>query len=94
MSIEFFDPVGDVQKARAGTARTLEVLAGRKVGFVFNQHVSAVAFWDAFEKAVETRHAPAHVARLYKPAHSVTAPLADIERLATETDYALVGVGA
>ena len=94
MSIEFFDPVGDVERADTRGARTLEALASRKVGFVFNQHVSAVAFWDAFEKAVEQKHAPAHVARIYKPAHSVTAARADLERLAGESDYAVVGVGA
>lgn len=94
MSIEFFDPVGDVEKADARGAPTLDALARRKVGFVFNQHVSALSFWGTFEKAVEENHAPDYVARIYKPAHSVTAARADLERLAAETDYALVGVGA
>jgi hypothetical protein len=94
MSIEFFDPVGDVEKAAARAARTLEGLTRRRVGFVFNQHVSALAFWEVLEKAIEEQHAPARVSRIYKPAHSVTAAQADLERLRAETEYALVGVGA
>ncbi len=86
--------VGEIARSSIGSARCLETLAGRKVGFVFNQHVSALAFWEAFEKAVEEAHAPAQVHRIYKPAHSVTAPLADLQRLALRTDYAVVGVGA
>ncbi len=94
MSIEFFDPVGEVLRTTAGRERKLESLGGRNAGYVFNQHVSALTFWEALEKAVAARHAPPHVQRIYKPAHSVTAARADLERLSAESDYALVGVGA
>ena len=94
MSIEFFDPVGEPQRTTAGAARKLESLGGRRAGYVFNQHVSALTFWEALEKAVAALHAPSHVQRIYKPAHSVTATRADLERLSAATDYALVGVGA
>lgn len=94
MTIEFFDPVGDVRQSVRETQRTVENVHGLKVGYVFNQHISAAAFWEAFEQAVGSELEPSHVDRVYKPAHSVTAARADIDRIVRETDYALVGVGA
>ena len=94
MSIVLFDPVGEVEKLQRQSERTLATLAGRKLGCVFNQHVSALAFWKALESEIERTLKPAQVLRIYKSNTWAPAPRADANRLLQETDYALVGVGA
>ena len=94
MTIEMFDPVGEVEKIERAPARVLETLNGRRVGCVFNQHVSAIAFWKALESEIETTLQPAAITRVYKSNTWAPAPRADAERLMKETDYVLVGVGA
>ena len=94
MSIQLFDPVGVVDLAQAKDQRILESLTGKRVGCIFNQHVSSLAFWKALESEIEATLNPASVHRVYKANTWAPAPKADVERLIRETDYALVGVGA
>lgn len=94
MTIEFFDPVGEVQVVEAKPQRVLENIAGKRMGVIFNQHVSSLAFWQALEGEVAASVKPAAVDRVYKANTWAPAPKADVERLLAETDYALVGVGA
>ena len=94
MTIELFDPVGEVEVARQQPLRLLESLTGKRVGCVFNQHVSAQAFWKAMEAEIGTSLQPSKVARIYKSNTWAPAPRADAQRLLDETDYVLVGVGA
>ena len=94
MTIELFDPVGEVETVERQPARILETLNGRRVGCVFNQHVSAIAFWKALESELEKIYRPWNVSRVYKANTWAPAPRADANRLLVETDYVLVGVGA
>lgn len=94
MTIELFDPVGEVEVAQQQPQRLLESLTGKRVGCVFNQHVSAQAFWQAMEAEIENTLKPSKVSRLYKSNTWAPAPKADAHRLLDEADYVLVGVGA
>ena len=94
MAIQMFDPVGEVEALRRQPLRILETLNGRRVGCVFNQHVSALAFWKALEAEIEKTLAPSHIERVYKANTWAPAPRVDADRVLAETDYVLVGVGA
>jgi len=94
MAIELFDPVGEVEVIKQQTSRALTSLKGKRVGCIFNQHVSALAFWQALEKEIGEILQPANVLRVYKTNTWAPAPRVDADRLLAETDYALVGVGA
>ena len=94
MTIELFDPVGEVEAIAQQAARPLPSLKGKRVGCIFNQHVSAIAFWKALESELGETQQPAKVMRVYKSNTWAPAPRVDAERLLAETDYALVGVGA
>ncbi|MGE5524617.1 MAG: hypothetical protein ACM3SS_12955 [Rhodospirillaceae bacterium] len=94
MGIELFDPVGEVHIPESKPQRALGSLIGKRVGVVFNQHVSAIAFWKAMESEVEKTLKPAGMLRIYKSNTWAPAPRADANRILEETDYVLVGVGA
>lgn len=94
MSIRLYDPVGKVEAVRKDRERTLASLKGRKVGYLFNQHASALTFWKALEREVEGRLKPSSAHRVYKTNTWASVAQADADRLIAETDYALVGVGA
>lgn len=94
MSIQLFDPVGEVEVVQRKSLHALETLKGTRVGYIFNQHVSALEFWKALEREVEDKLKPSYVCRVYKTNTWAPAPKADAARLLAETDYALVGVGA
>jgi hypothetical protein len=94
MTIELFDPVGEVEAVMRQATRALSSLKGKRVGCIFNQHVSALAFWQALEKEIGETLKPANMMRVYKTNTWAPAPRADVQRLLAETDYALVGVGA
>ena len=94
MTIELFDPVGEVEAIAQQATRALSSLKGKRVGCIFNQHVSAIAFWKALEGEIGKTLQPESVLRVYKTNTWAPAPRADANRLLAETDYALVGVGA
>ncbi len=94
MSIQLFDPVFDVEVVQQHVERGLESLHGKKIGYVFNQHVSALAFWKSLEQEIENKLKPASVHRVYKSNTWASAPKADVEELRKQTDFALIGVGA
>lgn len=94
MTIQLFDPVGEVETVQRRPTRALGSLKGKRVGCVFNQHVSAIAFWKAMEGEIEKTLEPSGICRVYKPNTWAPAPRADANRVLEETDYVLVGVGA
>ena len=94
MTIELFDPVGEVEAITRKPQRVLETLNGKRVGLIFNQHVSALAFWQALEDEISGTLKPASMMRVYKTNTWAPAPRTEALRLIEETDYALVGVGA
>ena len=94
MTIDLLDPVGVVEELQLKQQRVVESLAGKRAGFIFNQHVSSQTFWKTMEAELETSLKPARMHRVYKANTWASAPKAEVERLMQETDYALVGVGA
>jgi hypothetical protein len=94
MSILLLDPKGNVARSRRLEGHSLDGLQGKKAGFLFNQHKSALTFWQALEEEIERTLRPSTVLRVYKENTWAPAPKADVERLIKETDYALVGLGA
>ena len=64
MTIELFDPVGEVEAITQKPQRILETLAGKRVGCIFNQHVSAIPFWKAMEEEIGRTLNPASVMRV------------------------------
>ncbi len=94
MSIQLLDPVADVEVIVREREREIRSLDDRKVGFVFNQHVTALAFWKKLEQEVRGRFKPSSVHSLYKVNTWAPAPRAELEKLAAESEYVLVGVGA
>ena len=76
------------------TEQPLEHVERKRIGYIFNQHTSALAFWKAFETEVEQKLTPVSTHRLYKTNTWAQAPASEIQKLIDETDFALIGVGA
>lgn len=94
MGIVLFDPVCEVEAVQRNAERRLDSLKNRKIGYIFNQHISALDFWSALEREIEMKLMPSAVHRVYKTNTWAPAPRADVEQLIRQTDYALIGVGA
>ena len=94
MDIELLDPTGQVATVKRQEERALESLTGKRVGYVFNQHKSGLAFWEALEQEIQRKFNPASVTRVYKENTWAPAPKAEMDRLIQETDYVLVGLAA
>ena len=94
MSIVIYNPVCKVETVHARAANQIGSLLQKRIGLVFNQHSSVVAFWNALEREVEKQLQPAALQRLYKTNTWAPAPAAEMENLIRQTDFALVGVGA
>ena len=94
MSIQLFDPVGEVETVQQRPQLALRSLDGKRVCCVFNQHVSALAFSKALETEIEKTLKPSNILRVYKTNTWAPAPKADANRVLEATDYVLVGVGA
>ena len=94
MAITLYDPVADVQTAEASPDQYLESLKGKRVGYVFNQHSTALLFWKNLEQEVRGRLAPSGEAKIYKEKTWRQAPDDEMNALLKKIDYAVVGVGA
>ena len=94
MTIKLLSPTSHVHKARQAREKSLQSLDGRKIGLIFNQHGTTLAFWKALEETIEKQFQPSALSRVYKPSVWAPAPAPDVERIAAETDLAIVGVGA
>jgi ABC-type microcin C transport system duplicated ATPase subunit YejF len=94
MTIQLFDPVAEVEQVERRAERALDSVKGKRVGYVFNQHVSSLHFWKHLETQVAARLQPSSELKVYKPNTWAQAPKAEMEELLRRTDLALVGVGA
>jgi len=94
MTIRVLDPTGSVAQVKRERQRKLDGLQGKRVGYIFNQHKSGLAFWAALEREIQRTFNPASVYRIYKENTWAPAPRAEVDRLVEETDYALVGLAA
>jgi hypothetical protein len=94
MSIRLLDPTGYIARAEVEKQVRLESLQAKRVGYLFNQHKSAAAFWKALESQIEKEFSPSATLRVYKENTWAPAPKEKVNWLKAGTDYALVGVGA
>ena len=94
MGLILFDPVCEIESVQSKSELKLTDLRGKKVGYVFNQHVSALAFWKTLEAEIERKLQPSSVHRLYKTNTWASAPKKQVDELIGKTDYVIVGVGA
>lgn len=94
MSIMLFDPVGELQAVYGKNERQLASLKGKRVAYIFNQHIAAVSFWEELEREVQNKLQPSSVYRVYKTQSWKSTPQAELDHVIQETDYALIGVGA
>jgi hypothetical protein len=94
MSIRLYDPVGEVGPISTVAPSRLDALQAGRVGYVFNHHPAAEAVWQSLEANIGKLLNPRALARIDKDNVAISVPRPDLERLARETDYVLVGVGA
>lgn len=94
MAIQLLNPIGKVDVGHHNPERGMVRLEGGRIGYIFNQHVSAIAFWKGLEQALEKKVKPASVHQIYKANTWAPAPRAEVEQLLAQTDFAVVGVGA
>lgn len=94
MAIGVFNPVGEIAETASAQTTTLSDLHGRSVGFVCNHHPAVTELWSQLEQSIERDFVPRVVRRVAKSNISMPQPQAQLAKLASEVDYAIVGVGA
>ena len=92
--IEIVSPVGHPRVRTQAARRVLETLAGRSVGFIWNQYQATAHFWPRLERALQALCQPRAIERAYKT--NTWSPLdkARFQELSLGVDYMVVGVGA
>jgi hypothetical protein len=94
MTIRIRSPLADISKAPAGEkVRALVSIEGRRMGLLWSQHASSVKFWPVLETVAAEKFHPSEIHRLYKSSTWNVATPDEIEALAKQVDYVLVGVG-
>jgi hypothetical protein len=94
MTFRVRDPRAEIATPPEGKrVRRLESLQGTRMGLLWSQHASSEKFWPVFERIAQLTFHPATVERLYKESTWNVATPDEIETLAGQTDFVLVGVG-
>ncbi len=95
MVLRVLDPMAEINKAPEGKPlRVMETLHNKRVGMLWGRHAASMKFWPVFEEKVAAQFKPSETVRLYKKSTWNPATMPEVEKLATEIDYALIGVGA
>jgi hypothetical protein len=94
MSIRIYDPVGDVGPLVTVAPSGLDAMEGGRIGYVFNHHPAAEAVWQSLEVNVEKMLRPRSLLRIDKDNVAISVPRSQLEQLAAQADYLVVGVGA
>ena len=95
MVLRVLDPMAEINKPPEGKPiRGIKSLEAKRVGLLWGRHAASMKFWPVFEEAVLAKFKPSETIRLYKKSTWNPATLPEVEKLATEIDYALIGVGA
>jgi hypothetical protein len=94
MTLRVRDPRADIASPPEGKRiRRLEAVHGTRMGLLWSQHASSEKFWPVFERIAQMTFHPTAVQRLYKDSTWNVATAEQIEALAGQTDFVLVGVG-
>lgn len=94
MAIGVYNPVGEIAEIASAKSAMLSNLHGKSVGFVCNHHPAVTELWAQLEENIVRDFAPREVRRIAKANISMPQPPAQLAQLASEVDYAVVGVGA
>lgn len=94
MSIKIYDPVGEVGPLVTVAPSSLQSMEGGRVGYIFNHHPAAEAVWQGLESNLEKMLQPRARVRIDKDNVAISVPRPDLEHLAGQVDYVVVGVGA
>lgn len=94
MAIAVYNPVGEVAEIASMQSTTLSNLQGKSIGLVFNHHPAVTALWAQLESLIERDFVPPAMRRIAKENISMPQPPAQLTQLASEVQYAVVGVGA
>ena len=93
--LKVLDPVAEIRLVqRDQPLRVLEALDNLRVALVWSGHAATVKFWPVLERALEQTFRPREILKVYKLSTWNAASPAEIEEIARESDYAIVGVGA
>ena len=92
--IELISPIGHPRIEAQAKRKTLDTLAGRRLGFIWNQYPATRHFWPQLERAVEDACRPAAVQRAYKSNTWTPLDPAQFGAPAADIDYLVIGVGA
>ena len=93
-SFTVVSPVGYARIEQQVARRHLGGLAGRSVGFLWNQYPTTQGFWMQLEQAIEALGKPPAVQRAYKKNTWMPLDKERFSELASQVDYLVVGVGA
>ncbi len=94
MTLRVRDPRADIASPPEGKRiRRLESLQGTRMGLLWSQHASSEKFWPVFEHVAEREFHPSSVQRLYKDSTWNVATPDQVDGLARQVDFVLVGVG-
>ena len=94
MTLRIRDPRAEIATPPEGKRiRRLESLHGTRMGLLWSQHASSEKFWPVFERVAQQTFHPASVQRLYKESTWNVATPEQVETLAEQVDFVLVGVG-
>jgi hypothetical protein len=92
--IELISPRGRVPEAARTTRRRLDTVAGKRVGFIWNQYPATRGFWPHLEREIEAQAGAGRVVRAYKSNTWMPIEAPRFSDLLTEVDCLVIGVGA
>jgi hypothetical protein len=92
--IELISPRGRAPEAARTTGKRLDTVAGKRVGFIWNQYPATRGFWPHLEREIEAQAGAGRVARAYKSNTWMPLEAPRFSELATAVDCLVIGVGA
>lgn len=89
------DPVGVPQVAQPlKLSRRVTNLNGKALGLLFDGHYSAIYFWPALERRLRETFDFSSVVSRVKEGVTAGAPAVMLDEIASQSDIAVIGVGA
>ena len=92
--IELISPRGRMPEAAPTTRKRLDTVAGKRVGFIWNQYPATRGFWPHLEREIEAQAGAGRVERAYKSNTWMPLEAPRFSELAAAVDCLVIGVGA